>query len=287
MLPDPTNPAEPEVETSEPEPQEQDEPEGDEPEGPESDGDEPETDPDEELGEIDVEGKVYNLPKRVRDRILMHADYTRKTQDVAARSKAIEAEKARVAEMEAAHKELFEQRADLRQMDRELEQLSRVNWPALEQSDPIRASSLARRQMQLTAARQQLAATIDGKQQELSSRREREFATLWEQGEAMLQKEIPNWNGDTAKKLSSFAQAELGYAPEQLSRARPEDFRTLYLAQIGLQFLKQPRQPKPAPAPVQPIESPRPRRSASREPDPDRDPQGWMKWRNKQRAARA
>ena len=120
--------------------------------------------------------------------------------------------------------------------------------------------------------------------------REREYTSAWEQGHAELRKAIPNWSPDTANKLGEFATSQLGYKPEQLQRALPNDFRTLYLASVGHQFLTKSRAPQPpatpevAPTPVTVL---KPRGSVrSNEPSDKDSPEEWMRKRNAQLAAR-
>ena len=47
--------------------------------------------PEEETTEIVKDGKAYKVPAALKDEILMHADYTRKTQEVAELRKSVEA----------------------------------------------------------------------------------------------------------------------------------------------------------------------------------------------------
>lgn len=262
---------------------------------PESDEDSPESEAEGEdegdaFEDIEYEGKAYKLPKELKDALLRQSDYTKKTQGLAQELEQTKAERTAHAKAAKLHNELFDQRSDLRILDLRLGEFQKVDWAKLEASDPVKAMSLTRRLQQTQYARDQLVKDIDGKEKELSSSQEREFASLWEQGNATLTRKIPNWGTDTAQKLGTFATGELGYTAEQLQRARPGDFYTLHLAQIGAQFLKQSRAPKPAPdAPaVEPVTIIRPRKSPrSNEPSDKDDPDTWLKKRNAQIAARA
>src|SRR5690349_1139844 len=64
-------------------------------EGEEGEAAQPEPD---ETEEVEHEGKKYKIPKPLKGALLMQADYTRKTQEVAEQRKQVEAERARFAE---------------------------------------------------------------------------------------------------------------------------------------------------------------------------------------------
>lgn len=279
MLPDEdvTNPEE-EVTTPEPEVDP----------APETDTPEPEGEETPEFDEIEYEGKTYSLPKELKDALLRQSDYTKKTQGLAQELEQTKAERDAHAKAAKLNTELFEQRADLRALDRRIASFGNVDWAKLDASDPVRAMALTRQLQQAQMAREQLKNDISGKETELSSTQEREFATLWEKGNATLAKQIPNWGNDKAREIGNFATGKLGYTAEQLQRARPNDLYTLHLAQIGLQFINNQRAPKPAPETpaVEPVTQIRPRRSQrSGEPDPEKNPEGWVKWRNQQQQA--
>jgi hypothetical protein len=88
-------------------------------------------------GEIEVDGEVYLTPPALKSAFLRQADYTRKTQELADRRRAAEAEH----EAAGAH---IAGRARLHLLDEQAGALDGLDWPALEAADPERARALAR-----------------------------------------------------------------------------------------------------------------------------------------------
>ncbi len=112
-----------------------------------------------ETDEVELDGKKFRIPKAVRPAVMMHADYTRKTQELAEQRKAWEAEQTKQAEfMEVHSKDL----GQLYSLDSQLAQYQNLDWGQLWQDDPVRAGQLTSQHQQLQANRQ----TLVGKLQE-------------------------------------------------------------------------------------------------------------------------
>ena len=67
--------------------------------------DEPEEDDSEE---VDIDGKSYKVPKELKDMVLMHKDYTQKTQAVAEQRKAYEEKAQNLEQRERVMAQTFE-----------------------------------------------------------------------------------------------------------------------------------------------------------------------------------
>ena len=59
-----------------------------------------EMEPPPELEEVEHEGKKYQIPKPLKGALLMQADYTRKTQEVAEQRRAVEEQQRQYAEFQ-------------------------------------------------------------------------------------------------------------------------------------------------------------------------------------------
>src|SRR4051794_25376107 len=88
-------------------------------------------DPD-ETEEVERGGKTYRVPKALKGELMMHADYTRKTQEVAATRRALEQRAVDLAEAEvqtrAALGEHVAEVAQLHGIEAELARLGAVDW---------------------------------------------------------------------------------------------------------------------------------------------------------------
>jgi hypothetical protein len=205
-------PASPEVETTPAaEPVNLEAPaEGAEPEAP--------AEPVDELDEIEFDGERYKIPKKLKNGFLMQSDYTRKTQEVAAERKAIEAAK------EAAKQEAEASRAHVREigmvhvLSEQLAEYDKLDWNALQQSDPFEAQRHFQQRILLKDKRDALIAQIQEKEQKRSQESQQEFAKRYADTNEALARDIKGWNQDLATKLRDFATA---------NGATEDDIRTL------------------------------------------------------------
>src|SRR5688500_2430522 len=114
-------------------------------------------DPHAELDEIEHEGATYQVPKALKGAFLMQADYTRKTQEVAALRKEVEAERAAFRE---AGEEEIGARARLVSLDDQIARFAKVDWDALENAAPLEAQKGWRHYQQLQQARGEAAGRL-------------------------------------------------------------------------------------------------------------------------------
>jgi hypothetical protein len=87
-------------------------------------------------------GKQIKGPKGLKDGVLMHADYTRKTQEVASERKALAERAALVDQQAKASEEELSHRVQMSKIDSEIERFKGFEWAqyqALRQTDPAQA----------------------------------------------------------------------------------------------------------------------------------------------------
>ncbi len=234
-----------------------------------------------DLDGVKVRGKKELIEKLKAER-LMQADYTRKTQEVAEQRKAVEA-----AQQQFQAQRQFEQQnldivADIRAMDREMAQLSQVNLQQLSDQDPVQAQKLMVRLQQLQTARGQAAQALTQRHQAFTQAQQQEAARQLEEGQRVLQRDIPGWGPELAQKLTAFALAN-GYSQAEVAAIRsPAMVRSLYREYQVAEAKKQATQrpPQVQTAPVTRVNSASKSRAAI---DPDKlSPEQWLKWRNAQ-----
>lgn len=288
------------------------EPETDQDEGLLSEGDEQDGEGEqltqEELEELEFQGKTYKVPKDLKPGFMMQADYTRKTMEVAEERKAV-----------AAERELVKQRAELQQkrltevsqvvtldnhakaIDARLAQYARVDWAALENQDLFKAQTAFREYQQLKdqrdntlRQRQSLAAKIE---QDIHAEREetqRERAKRIQEGHEYLSKQIPGWGPETATKLVSFAKTE-GLRDEDIAafEDNPRLVKLLHKSWLGAQATQKQRAAvaRATAETTEPIRPVTPVAKGRGGPPPagldDRlSAEEWVKRRNQQRAKR-
>lgn len=213
-----------------------------------------EADPDEiedELDGIKVKGKK-DLVEKLKAERLMHADYTRKTQEAAEIRRAAEAERTQYAQANA---EQVRAMATLVSMDQQLQQMQQIDFQALNQQDPVKAQELFFQMQQLKDNRQQFAGQLQQMEQQRTFEAQRLVAKQIEEGDAVLKRDIPGWGPEVGRKVFDFATKELGANPGALSNLTdPVLAKALYYAMVGKQALaKQKEGARSTPDPIKPV----------------------------------
>lgn len=244
----------------------------------------------EEEGEIEVDGKKFVMPKSAAEKLkaerLMHADYTRKTQEVADSRKAIEAEREQVKQAAAQQQQYLDDVAEMRAIDKQLKQLADLPWDRIIQEDPVNAMQLQQQQRALEAQRNTVAQTVTQKQNEHALVEQQATAKQLQEAEAYVQREIPGWTQERGNVVNAFAAAEgmkMDPALAKLIIQQPALLKIMDKAEKFDQLVKKksakPPAPTAPPAPVTRVSAAR----ASAKVDPAKLPvDDWMAQRNKQ-----
>lgn len=208
-----------------------------------------------ELVEIEFNGKKFNIPAELKDGVLMNADYTRKTQEVAELRKTVEARQAEAEQQFNVSQEVLQARAALMVHDNQLEQFEKLDWQQLENEDPVGAMSAWRQFQQLKETRGHIAGYLNEQHTTRSAQAEQETANRLRETREFAEKNIPGWTPEIDTKIANFAISELGQSVDTLKAAySPNVYKTLHLAWLGHQVLqKQTTAPKPAAAVAQPL----------------------------------
>jgi len=118
---------------------------------------------DDDSEEFDWNGKKVRGPKGLKDGVLMHADYTRKTQETSALRKELDDRSQRLDQQFQASEEYLDARADLRVVTKELERFKEYDWSQYQQhrlSDPLSADEAWNYAQHLRNQKGQLEASI-------------------------------------------------------------------------------------------------------------------------------
>lgn len=176
---------------------------------------EPEPDePADELTEITKDGKAYKVPAALKDEFLMHADYTRKTQEVAELRKQVSAQLEQVQQVTQAE---IQSAAAIASIDAQIADFNTIDWDAWEQQDPLAAQSAWRQFTQLKEGRNNAVAQYQQAQHQRTFVQQQEAAKLIEQGQRELAVKIPGWGQEKAQALQTHAMQSYGFHPEELN----------------------------------------------------------------------
>lgn len=176
--------------------------------------DEPEDEPEEEFAEIVKDGKAYKVPAALKDEILMHADYTRKTQELAETRKQVQATLEQVQQVTQAE---IQSVAAISAIDAQIADFNTIDWDAWEETDPMAAQRAWRQFQQVKDQRATAIANYQQAQQQRTLMQQQETAKLIEQGQRELAVKIPGWGQEKALALQTHAMQSYGFAPDELN----------------------------------------------------------------------
>lgn len=184
--------------------------------------------------EVDYEGQKVRVPKIVKDSLLRHADYTRKTQELAEQRKAFEATRE---SSTTVHKDYVDALANIKTYDAQLARYENVDWATLEATDPSAAQSHWRTFSQLKDGRATAEKTATAKQQSLAMESDRARDNRIQEVKAELEKILPEWapDSDFEKSIAKFGTAN-SLSKNDIAEAtirNPAWLKIINLARIG------------------------------------------------------
>lgn len=230
-------------EEASPEAEETDESEAEQPQGDAQaeEDTEPEAEESDDV-EIDVAGEKFKLPpvlaeqaKRIEAKVKeIEAGATRKFQEAAELRKVAESQTEHAKQLGQLSAQEVELHADLRMVDRRLQQIMGMDTNALGDSDPVALTKLTAEFNQLQMARQQIAGRLgEVKAQSQAAQNENlqaRFARLNE----YAGKNIKGWSDEYSRTLHEFSVKELGADPDALRNIMSEPvLKALDLAYRG------------------------------------------------------
>ena len=198
--------------------------------------------------EVNFRGSKYRLPKDAAHGVReIQKDYTQKTMALAEQRKAFEAQ----AKFQQEH---WQESARVAALDERLAEFNQVDWNRLSDDDPVLWQKLFAQRSVLEGQRNQLAAQVAQKQQQMHLQQQQEFAQQIEASETVLKREIKEWSPQLESNLQQFAVDKFGFGMEEVkaSKANPQLYKLLHLAYVGEQLLKK-QVAKPVPQAAKPV----------------------------------
>jgi hypothetical protein len=194
---------------------------------------ETEAKPEDEI-EVEYEGETFKLPPKLRDALLRHQDYTRKTMEVAEQRKALEQAQATFKANAALISQDFEAHTQLGALNLRIQQLKTMDTSYWTDED-IQAGVA-----ELNALQQQ----ANGIAQTLQQRNaQRQALTQQERAKALSEAaaRVPNFTDQRRQELETLA-TELGFDPRDVANiASAHEYEVLHYADIGRKFIERQR----------------------------------------------
>lgn len=193
--------------------------------------------------EVEFGGQTRKLPKGVPEAVArevqefgksLHADYTKKTQEVAEQRAKAQADATAAAEMLKLTHEHADLIADFRMVQRQIDTISQTDLYSLSESDPLQAQQQMARLVQLQQAQQRIGAQLQTTVAEMQSKHAQAAQQRLAEAEAKLQKEMGGkWGQETKQALTQYAKS-LGFSDAELSQV--SDPRVVMLMHKAQQY---------------------------------------------------
>lgn len=207
---------------------------------------------DEDLEDFEWNGKQVRAPKGMKDGVLMHADYTRKTQEVANARKELEAFQQKLTQQAKATDDELSARAQMFHVDSELKRFENYDWNAYQahrQQDPLTADEAWAYKAHLASQKQEVGKQISEFGNARSAEAQQDLARRYHETEQFARSK--GWTAETDKQVVEFALSK-GATKEGLAQMMsPLVYEMINLARLGQEVLNKPAA-KPAP-PTQPL----------------------------------
>ena len=237
-----------------------------------------------EIEEVETEfgGKKYRIPKALEAERLMHADYTRKTQEVAEQRRQVEAIRAQWEQEKQAEQAAENERLELRTVQNAVKQYEAIDWQSFHAQDPESAQRQFMQYQMLRNKASELEGAVNTKKQQTLAQQQAMREQILQAANDYLRQQIPDWSPTTAQAIRSTGTDVYGFKAEELANVvDPRFVRVMHDAMLyrkSLEKAVKPVEQKPQPQPVRKVGS-----SAPAAKDPDKmGTEEWMKWRNAQ-----
>jgi len=183
--------------------------------------------------EVELDGQVHTLPAALRGAFLRQADYTRKTQELAAHRRALEADRQALAAHAQAIGQASGEQVQLAALDHQLAHLRGVDWRAFAAQDPQGAQALWGRCQGMMQAREGLAQGIAHRAAHGRLEAQQQSAARMAATGRALQQEIDGWSPELAARLVDYARGH-GVTLEELGAADdPRVWKIIHRAYQG------------------------------------------------------
>ena len=209
--------------------------------------------PEDDLEEFEWDGKPIKGPKGLKDGVLRQADYTRKTQEVAAKVKELESREAEINQRAEVTEAELDARAGLRTINSEMERLKAYDYAAYQRhhrEDPMAANELWTYKQDLVARKGELDGVLTKAQTERTAKAQQETVKRWQETANWAKDKIPGWSKETADKVLQYAEKRGVPSAFLEANMTPVMIGILHDAYIGRQTLDNPTLKPTAPTPA-------------------------------------
>lgn len=165
--------------------------------------------------DVEIEGKSYKVPKELKDMVLMHKDYTQKTQAVAEQRRTVEERAQLLDQRERVLSQTFEKAVEFREVQNRLAQYEQIDWQALAEQDPVQATKLNLAYQQLQRDAQAKYAALQQANAHAEQLTQQQRQQLLAEAEKDLKARLPDFGPQVAEKIVRAAK-DYGFTDAEL-----------------------------------------------------------------------
>ena len=166
--------------------------------------------------EVEIDGKSYKVPKELKDMVLMHKDYTQKTQKVAEDRRAVEERAQALQQREQVMAQTFDKAVEFREVQNRLAQFEQIDWQGLAEQDPVQAQKLHFQYAQLQRDAQLKWGALQQANQQVEQLTQEQRQQQLQQAEKDLKARLPDFGPQLAEKIVTTAKDAYGFSPQEL-----------------------------------------------------------------------
>lgn len=166
--------------------------------------------------EVEIEGKSYRVPKELKDMVLMHKDYTQKTQAVADQRRAVEEQAQALETRQRLMSQTFDKAVEFKAVKDKLSQYDQIDWQSLTDQDPVQAQKLFFTYQQLQRDAQAKYNDYQKAHTESEQLTQQQRQQQLAKAEQDLKVRLPDFGPQLAEKIVKNAKDSYGFTAQEL-----------------------------------------------------------------------
>ena len=182
----------------------------------------------------------YRVPKTLKAHIdelkagnLRNEDYTQKTQSVAEQRKALEAERQEFVQRQQFQQQHLDRVAEVKALDRQLEQYQKLDWNAITDADPVQAMKLERQMRELQTQREGTVRELNETVAKATTEQQQATARQLMAAREQLARDIKGFGTPEVTKALTETGKAFGFKPEELANVNdPRAIKLLHEAYL-------------------------------------------------------
>jgi hypothetical protein len=185
--------------------------------------------------EVEIDGKLYQVPPELKDAVMRTSDYTQKTQELSAQRKQAEIHYKQLEQVAERFKFAESVQADALKAEQLRATADQYNKYMRENIDSLSVTEIEKLRLAISDAKdesQKIAGEIQRKQEEFQQAQQQTVQELLKKGTEVLRTRIPTWGEESAKQVRDYALSN-GFTEAEIAQVvDPREVEVLYKASL-------------------------------------------------------